>query len=390
MPKALLLMSFAVAIGAALPLLVFTLEVYLGLWPVRRLTFASSPPSTCVLIPAHNEAQVLGLTLERLKPSIWEESRVLVIADNCSDETTRIASAAGVEVIERVEPERRGKDFALAFGREHLRAAPPECVIVFDADCFANEGALNELAQCAIDRKAAVQAQYTFQPAPSAAPMVQISNFAIWIKNVVRQRGAQRAGAGAVLTGTGMAFPWEVFKDLPLATGNIVEDLAIGAALTRQGRPPFFLEQAVVSSVAAHQDATLAQRSRWEHGFLSTARSQGAPLGWTGLKSGNWKTLWLGLHLLVPPFALLLAVSTLVLVILALTSLVTASIWPFIIVLVHLTLAVIGVLLNWMIEGRKWLRPSVLVLLPFYVLWKIPVYARYLIGRRSGWVRTKR
>ena len=92
----------------------------------------------------------------------------------------------------------------------------------------------------------------------------------------------------------------------------------------------------------------------------------------------------------MPPFALLLAVSTLVLVILALTSLVTASIWPFIIVLVHLTLAVIGVLLNWMIEGRKWLRPSVLVLLPFYVLWKIPVYARYLIGRRSGWVRTKR
>ncbi|MEO0689469.1 MAG: glycosyltransferase family 2 protein [Pseudomonadota bacterium] len=390
MIEGLNLVSVAIAVGIILPLLVFTVEVYLGFWPSRRLDLVSAAPSTCILIPAHNEAATIGLTLQRLKPCVWEDSLVLVVADNCTDETARIAATAGAEVLERVEPAHRGKDYALAFGRDHLRNAPPECVIVFDADCRAGDKALREIATCAIERSAAVQALNTFEADRSGSPMVQISSFAMWIKNVVRQRGAQRAGAGAVLTGTGMAFPWQMFDRLPLATGSIVEDLAIGANLTRAGAAPLFLEQASISSAAARQNATLEQRARWEHGFLSTAQSQGLPSVWTGLRTGNWKAIWLGLHLMVPPFALLISLALLILLFLGVSALATANVWPFVCVSAVLSFALAGLLGHWALEGHKWLHPRVLLLLPFYVLWKIPVYARYLLGRRSGWVRTER
>ena len=61
--------------------------------------------------------------------------RLLLVADNCSDDTAILARAAGADVIERDEPARRGKIFALGFAREALAADPPEIVLIVDADC---------------------------------------------------------------------------------------------------------------------------------------------------------------------------------------------------------------------------------------------------------------
>ena len=39
-------------------------------------------------------------------------------------------------MIERHDPERRGKGFALDFAREYLRSNPPDVVLIVDADCM--------------------------------------------------------------------------------------------------------------------------------------------------------------------------------------------------------------------------------------------------------------
>lgn len=59
----------------------------------------------------------------------------------------------------------------------------------------------------------------------------------------------------------------------PCDCQEVVEDLALGAYLTRIGRPPIYLDQALVESVAATEQATLAQRTRWEVRFVTIARS---------------------------------------------------------------------------------------------------------------------
>ncbi len=111
-----------------------------------------------------------------------------------------------------------------------------------------------------------------------------------------------------------MAFPWQLFEDLPLATSNIVEDLGLAVYLTGSGTAPVYLEQAFVTSLPASEGATLDQRTRWEHGFIATAREFGIDSLWKGASSLNWKHFLLGLHLMVPPVALLFGMTLLTLI----------------------------------------------------------------------------
>ena len=52
-----------------------------------------------VLIPAHDEEAILGATLASLAEQSRAADRVVVIADNCTDDTAGVARAHGAEVV---------------------------------------------------------------------------------------------------------------------------------------------------------------------------------------------------------------------------------------------------------------------------------------------------
>ena len=386
----LAVLCWFIAIPSMVALTVFSFEVLLGAMPLKEKTYSGSMPITRILIPAHNEAATIEKTLERLAPVVSAKVSVLVVADNCLDATAAIVRQAGHEVIERHDSDNRGKGFALACGRDYLRADPPECVIIFDADCETDGVSIAALAKCCVGGNVVVQACYVLTPDLTASPKVQISNFAFWIKNVVRQRGGHRLGAAAVLAGTGMAFPWHVIESAPLATSEIVEDLALGVYLTSERQAPIYLEQALVRSEAATEQATLDQRTRWETGFVAIARSFGFRSLWDGVRTSNRKLFQLGLHLLVPPLALLIMISLMVSLVAGFGAWIGGGWEPFAVVALALALAAMSVLINWIIEGHRWLGFRALLRLPLYLLWKIPVYVRIVKGEEIAWNRTER
>src|SRR6195256_1411127 len=104
---------------------------------------------TTVLIPAHNEAGVLP-TIRDVQAQLGPNDRILVVADNCTDNTAAIVQAAGVDVIVRADPARRGKGYALEFGVRHLRLNPPDVVVIIDADCRLGGEALRALSDSAM------------------------------------------------------------------------------------------------------------------------------------------------------------------------------------------------------------------------------------------------
>ncbi|MEL6384956.1 MAG: glycosyl transferase, partial [Cyanobacteria bacterium J06626_18] len=53
--------------------------------------FARSTPSFAILMPAHNEASVIQKTLTQLLPEVETPGQIMVVADNCQDETATIA-----------------------------------------------------------------------------------------------------------------------------------------------------------------------------------------------------------------------------------------------------------------------------------------------------------
>ena len=81
-----------------------------------------------LVIPAHDEEKTIGQVLQSCTdldyPLGWFE--VFVIADNCSDRTAVVAREWGACCLERVEPQRRGKGHALAWGLPQVLATRPD------------------------------------------------------------------------------------------------------------------------------------------------------------------------------------------------------------------------------------------------------------------------
>lgn len=379
------------ALLAGSPLAVLSLELIAGLPPLRIDRDDLQLPSCAVLIPAHDEAAGIVATLLALQAVAPAGTRILVVADNCTDDTAELARGCGVEVAERHDAARRGKGYALAFGRAQLaESTPPEVVVVLDADCQLAPGSIEALARTACQRRAPAQAVNLIAPDLAAPPLVQISSFAMVVKNLFRSRGMQRLGGAALLTGTGMAFPWSLFAAADLATGSIVEDLSLGIEMTRAGHVPRLVEAAQVRSAPAPLDVALQQRKRWEHGFLDTLRHRAVPVLASGLARRSWSEVLLGLHLLVPPLALLLMLAALALAACLACGLIGASIAPAAILGALLALTLLLVATAWILGGRDVLSGASLLRAPIYVLWKLPIYLGFLRKPEASWTRTPR
>lgn len=363
------------------PTLVLAAELIAAQMPVRRI-IATASPTIVIIIPAHDEAAGIADMIGALRSSAPPEAKLLVVADNCSDDTAEMARAAGAETIERQEPELRGKSFALGFARRHLADAPPDIVIILDADCTVEGDGIARLAGAAQQLGRPVQSAYLMRPRPERGGLVSLSSFAFLIRNLVRQRGLSRLGAPALLTGSGMALPWRAFAAAPLDNDDLVEDLAIGIALARIGLAPAFLGDTTTWSDPARRAATLAQRSRWEQGFLRHALRAAPSL----IGTGRWPLSWLGLHLTVPPLALLLLIDLVALLLLAAAP----APLPFTLLAGLLGLLAILLLLSWARFGRQHTPARGLLLIPFYILWKLPLYAAALLRPEKRWIRTDR
>ncbi|UCH17129.1 MAG: glycosyltransferase family 2 protein [Burkholderiales bacterium] len=344
------------------------------------------------LVPAHNESTHLLPTIACLRSQLGPDDRLLVVADNCDDDTADIARRAGAEVVERRNPGLRGKGYALAFGVDHLRADPPDVVLIVDADCQLSEGAVAAIgSECRRTGKP-VQMLDRVHASAGTGARIRVLEFANVMKNLVRPLGTSRLGGTCLLNGTGMALPWALVSTAELATGHVAEDMKLGIELAKSGHAPLFLPQVMVSSVFVRDSGVArVEKSRWEHGSLATLVAELPSLLGAGLVRRNLGLIALAMDLMIPPLALYCVVLAAVLA----GSLAGAWITPAMhaaaatAVLGALSFAV-AVAIAWLRHGRQLLSARELLGLPLYVLWKLPVYAAYLIGARAAWVRTKR
>ena len=364
----------------SIPTAVFAAECVAAMFSKRQSHPDPAPqPRLAVLIPAHNEAAVIEQTLQYLLPQLNPQDRAIVIADNCSDATAQLAQQCGAEVLKRANLQHRGKGFALDHGLRHLEKNPPQTVVIVDADCHVHPGALQRIAAQSQAHNRPVQALYLMAQPAQPKPKDAVSALAFLVKNLVRPTGLQQLGLPCLLTGTGMAFPWALIKNAPLASGNIVEDMQLGLDLAMAGYPPMFCGEARVTGTLPQQaSAATSQRTRWEHGHLQTLLTQVPRL----LRHGQWG---LAAELCVPPLALLV-----LLWLVAFAGAALVGLLPCLSAAVGLCTVVACVVAAWLRFGQDHVAFSSLLQAPLYVLWKLPIYAGFVLKRQKAWVRTER
>lgn len=390
---ALQLLLLVVTLMLALPVLVFFGQVLVSV----LLSTPSLPavmgkrPRIAVLIPARDEALLISGTLARIAPQLLPGDRLLVVADNCRDDTAALARTAGAEVLQRSDMDRRGKGHALDFGVRHLSGDAPAIVVIVDADCDVAPGALDTVTRCCADTGRPAQALYLMEREAGNAAVSPVAVFAWRVRNLVRPLGMHHLGLPCHLMGSGMAIPWLLLQRLPLASGHLAEDMQMGIDLARLGAPPVFCPQALVTSrFAVGRAGADSQRKRWEHGHIGVIVGELPKMLLESARGLGVGLAPMALDTCVPPLALLLLLLLAAALFTTLAVMLGASAWLAVLAWMLVCLFVAGVLVAWARFARDVLPLSALPGSMSYALAKVPLYLRFLVRRQVEWVRSRR
>jgi cellulose synthase/poly-beta-1,6-N-acetylglucosamine synthase-like glycosyltransferase len=380
------------ALGVALLLLTLPLVVELAVltlasrFPKRKRggSATSTPFRLAVIIPAHNEEVLIGSCVGSLRVSAaGTETRIIVVAHNCSDRTAERAAEAGAEVVTCDDPQARGKGSALAFGFEYAASQGMDAALVVDSDSTVSSHLIGLVREALANGAEAVQCRYEMESS-SKRPATRLTALGFRGFNVVRPIGRSRLGLSAGIVGNGFAVRQTVLTQTPYNSFSVVEDLEYHLRLVLCGKKVQFLDDAkVCSGMPPSKQGDAIQRSRWEGGRANAAVTWLGPL-LQQLMRGRLRMLEPLLDLLSLPigyvaFLLLLALCL-----------------PLEWLRVYALIAV--AVLGGHVLAAAWVGNDfagdlrILARAPAYILWKLSLLPRIFRSSRSdaAWVRTER
>ena len=221
-----------------------------------------------VLVPAHNEAPVIGRCLEAIDADAGPGDQVLVVADRCTDATAAIARRFGASVLERGPEDEPGRAAARQAGLEHARALEWDAVVMLDADSVIAPGFF-DACERALAGRAPTRSRRAARASAGRTLATEASLAAFALQGITLPRGRDRLGLSARLRGTGMA----IRRQLALAhrfRAPASEDLVFTLDLLLDGRP-----------LPARRRRAAALGGRQHAGARSAARrSATRPGGW--------------------------------------------------------------------------------------------------------------
>ncbi|MDH3249488.1 MAG: glycosyltransferase family 2 protein [Acidimicrobiia bacterium] len=329
-----------------------------------------------VVIPAHNEARVIGSLLGDLAEASGRmPSEVVVIADHCTDETTNLARKAGVTVAERTEGS-GGKGAALSWYLDDSPLADDEALVVLDADNRVPEDLLERFNDELAAGHSVLQA-YLGISNPDASPLATASALSYWASNRMVQLARRNLGWTADLGGTGMCIASEALEAVGGFGTSFAEDQELGVKLFEAGHTVTWLHDVrILDEKPADVGVAVRQRSRWAAGRSQVAREHVLRL----IRTGRPAAIDLAIRL-VQPSRMGVAVLSAALAGASALGAPTMGFGAWSLATVLQVTAPIGFLWREGVERRHLVKYPVLTVLP---LLKLP--ARLI--RRRGWYHT--
>lgn len=277
-----------------------------------------------MLIPAHNEAGVVGALLADLGAVHYprELVRVVVLADRCTDETAAVAAAAGVDVRERHRGA-DGKGALLAWHLDREPLEPDEAVVILDADNRIGPELLHGYAD-ALDAGYDVAQSYLDVSNPEESWLATAGALSYWASNRMVQLARHNLDWGPELGGTGMVLSAKAMTEL--RPGSFTEDQELTARLMLEGYRIAWLQNSrIYDQKPAALGTAMGQRARWQAGKRDVARRYFVRLLVAGMRRLRWAPVDLAIRLVQPGRTFMVLVAAL----LAVASLFVEMLWPW-------------------------------------------------------------
>ena len=224
------------------------------------------------VIPAHNEESVIKNLVDSLQEQDYprELYDIYVIADNCNDNTAKIAKDAGAIVLKRFDEEHKTKGFALNwFLQQKIEEnADYDAMCVFDADNIVDKNFLKNMNKKLCQGEEVVQG---YRDIKNPTDSWVSSGYAIfyWMMHRFYLLARYNLGLSPLLNGTGFMVKFDLLKPDGWQTETLTEDIEYSLINIAQGRKLGWAVDAIVyDEQPTTFKASWSQRSRWSVGHL--------------------------------------------------------------------------------------------------------------------------
>ncbi len=224
------------------------------------------------IIPAHNEAAVVGNLIESLKKQDYprELYDIYVIADNCTDETAKIAKDAGAIVYKRFDEAHKTKGYALQwFLKQKIEEdAPYDAFCVFDADNIVDVNFLKNMNKKLCQGEDVVQG---YRDIKNPTDNWVSGGYAIfyWTMNRFYHLARYNLGLSPLINGTGFMVRFDVIKPNGWKTKTLTEDIEFSLQRIISGHKLGWAADAIVyDEQPVDFKQSWSQRSRWTVGHI--------------------------------------------------------------------------------------------------------------------------
>lgn len=343
-----------------------------------------------ILIPAHNEELLISSTIESLRQNDYPENNfeIIVIADNCDDNTTGIAGEKGATVWERHDSEHKGKGFALEWAINRIDLNNVDIIAVIDADCIAEPDFLKITAGMIDSSSEVVQTFFGFTDVQKST-YAYLEYLSSLVENYLFYNPRAILGLHCHLLGSGMVFKAGIFSEVSWSSHAITEDADYSLELNVHGKKVLYTAFTGINqrSTVSFKQA-FGQRVRGSSGIFQVIKKYFPKLLSLGIKRNDPELIESALSLLMLSRPSMIYVC-LIAIILGLfgNSPVFTTIWGGILVILLIVYLFLGIFLS-PVKGPLF---KAVVLSPFFGAWLFFVQILSILGfRKSQWHRTER
>ena len=224
------------------------------------------------IIPAHNEEAVVGNLVESLKRQNYNKDLydIYVIADNCTDNTAKVARDAGAIVLERFDPEHKTKGFALQwFLKQKIKEnADYDAFFVFDADNIVDKDFIVNMNKKLCQGEDVVQG---YRDIKNPTDNWITAGYALfyWTMHRLYHLARYNIGLSPLLNGTGFMVKFDVVKPNGWETETLTEDIEFSLRRIIKGKKLGWATDAIVyDEQPTSFKQSWSQRSRWTVGHM--------------------------------------------------------------------------------------------------------------------------
>jgi len=349
-----------------------------------------------IVIPAHNEEKMIAKTIYSLFSLNYPNKLfdVIVVADNCTDQTAEISTGLGATVWERTDDKKRGKGYALSWGFEKLlqSSADYDAVIVIDSDSLISGNFLTVMNDYLEQGMTVIQSNDLVLPQPGNWS-IESTRIGFILTNFIKPLGRKNFGLFAGLRGNGMCFRTDVLRDVPWQAWSLTEDVEFGLTLILKGYKIEFSPEAVVwAQMPVHSRNAESQRSRWERGRSQITKNFAGIFFKKAIRHRSIRFFDVFIDLITPPFVnmmLFVSIMTVLSFLMWIFGWIApTALWLWVLLIFA---SVFHLLLGLKTAKADRMLYKSMLYIPIYILWKIKMYIKALSAQREmKWIRTTR